>query len=364
MNKQQKILRQFHFPYYGRILNGSYSSTLKRHVNEYILRFEAYDEISNPTLPYIAAWQKRRKTIWYEFVSQRLIEKLGCGYDEVPQVFRNSILERHRFIKRLNRKQLREEILISRQVRGRKHELRNEVIKRGTLEAVYKMRFGNGDTVWFKDQAVLEVFDNDGIYLSIGNLTDVTKEMELDEHLKHTQMALRKSRKKYHEQALHDNLTGLYNTRYLYRALSRLIVQSKKTKEPLSLIFMDIDNFKTVVDKNGHMVASKTLQAVAGTIKRIIKKPSVAVAYGGDEFVIALPRHTKQQALEKAELIRSRIKNSVYLKRAGLDIRVSASFGVSTFPDDAGTLGEILSLADQAMFAVKKERKGAVYSLS
>jgi diguanylate cyclase (GGDEF)-like protein len=78
-----------------------------------------------------------------------------------------------------------------------------------------------------------------------------------------------------------------------------LIVKSKKTKEPLSLIFMDIDNFKNVVDKNGHMIASKTLQAIAGTIKRIIKEPSLAVAYGGDEFVLALPDYTKQGSFVK-----------------------------------------------------------------
>ena len=229
MNKQQKYRQPYCSSYYGCILNNPYSKALKQRVAEYISRFETFDEINGPALPYIAAWQKRKKTIWYEFVSKRLVELLDCDVKDAPQVFRDSIVERHRFIKKLNRHRLKEEILIGRQVKGRKKKLREDVIKRGTLEAVYKMAFKNGYTIWFKDQAVLEAFDFDGIYLSLGNLTNVTREMELDEQLKDTQAALIKSKQKYHEQALHDNLTGLYNTRHLYRALSRLILKSKKS---------------------------------------------------------------------------------------------------------------------------------------
>jgi len=348
--------------YYGRILTSPYSDVLKRHLEACIVTYEAFDELGGPAIPYIAAWRRRGKTIWYEFVSNRLVEILGCPRADAPEVFRNSIIERHRFIRRPNRNRVREEILIGKQVESLAKKLRHEAIKGGTIEAVYKLLLNNEKRLWIKDQAVLEVFDSDGVYLSLGNLTVVDRELELDEQLKEMQTALIDSKRKYREQTLRDNLTGFYNTRHLYRALPGLITKSRKLKETLSLIFMDIDNFKHVVDTNGHLNASKTLRQIAGTIRRTIKAPSFGVAYGGDEFVIVLPGHTKQRALEKAESIRIRIKEAVYLQSAGLNIKVSASFGVSTFPDDGTSPVALLALADQAMFRVKESGKDSVAS--
>jgi len=84
------------------------------------------------------------------------------------------------------------------------------------------------------------------------------------------------------------------------------------------------------------------------------------VAYGGDEFVIVLPGFTKEQAIMKAESIRIKIKQTLYRKRAHLDITISASLGVSTFPDDASSAGGMLARADQAMFDVKGRGKDSV----
>jgi diguanylate cyclase (GGDEF)-like protein len=88
------------------------------------------------------------------------------------------------------------------------------------------------------------------------------------------------------------------------------------------------------------------------------------VAYGGDEFVFVLPGHDKQQAMDTAEIIRRRIKETTYLKKAGLKVHISSSMGVSTFPDDADTLTELLALADQAMFSVKERGKDSVCGIS
>jgi diguanylate cyclase (GGDEF)-like protein len=123
---------------------------------------------------------------------------------------------------------------------------------------------------------------------------------------------------------------------------------------------MDIDNFKTVVDTHGHLNASQALQEIAATIKETLKSPAYGVAYGGDEFVLVLPGFKKQQAMETAETVRTRIKETLYLQDAGLKVQISASLGVSTFPDDAGTLTELLALADQAMFSVKERGKDLV----
>lgn len=360
MDKIQKSDQYLRDGYYGRILDGDYSDRLKKHIAECIQRLQAYDELGSPTIPYIAAWQEKQNVIWYEYVSRQFIRLLGCEYANAAQCFKNSIIERHRYIKKDSDIRPHEEILKSSQVDGRKYELRAEAQNRGTTEAVYKISTAGGLTHWVKDQAVLEHFKPDNILISLGNLCIVTKEMEAEEHLKEIQEALRKSEQNYREQAIHDNLTDLYNTRHLYAALSDLIEKSKLSQQSFSLVFMDIDNFKTVVDTHGHLNASQALQEIAATIKKTIKSPAYGVAYGGDEFVLVLPGFNKQQAMETAEAVRAQIKETIYLQKAGLKVHVSASLGVSTFPDDAGTLTELLALADQAMFSVKERGKDLV----
>jgi diguanylate cyclase (GGDEF)-like protein len=360
MDKIQKADQSLYDGYYGKILSGDYSDRLKKHLAQYIERIRAYDELGSPTIPYIAAWQEKQNIIWYEYVSKQFIKLLGCEYADAPQCFKRSIVERHRYVKKESDMRPHQEILKGNQVDGRKYELREEAQNRGTTDAVYKISTDGGQTYWLKDQAVLEHFKSDRIIISLGNLCIVTKEMEAEEHLKQTQEALKKSEQNYRTQAIHDNLTGLYNTRYLYSALSDLIEKSKLSKRSFSLVFMDIDNFKTVVDTHGHLNASQTLQEIGMTIKKTLKGPGYGVAYGGDEFVLVLPGLKKQQAMETAETVRARIKETIYLQNAGLKVQVSASLGVSTYPDDAGTLTELLALADQAMFSVKERGKDLV----
>lgn len=346
--------------YYGHILKGNYSQPLKDHIARCIQHFRGFDRLGTPAIPYMAAWHETQHVIWYEFVGRQLIRLLGCDYADASDSFRNSIVERHIYSKTDRPDSMQEVILKSDELLKRKSELRDEVKKSGILEAVYKIAAADGHTYWLKDQAVIEPFREDNIIISIGNLTLVTKEMEADEHLKRVQKALRKSEQKFKEQAIHDNLTGLFNTRYLYTALPQLIKKSAADSEVFSLVFMDIDDFKQVVDTHGHLNASRTLQEIAATLMEALPEPAFGVAYGGDEFVLVLPGFDKQQALKMAEIIRQRIKKTVYLQKAGLNIRIHASLGVSTFPNDGDTLSDLLALADQAMFSVKERGKDSV----
>lgn len=171
---------------------------------------------------------------------------------------------------------------------------------------------------------------------------------------------LRRDRKKFRNLSIHNNLTGLYNTRYFYQTLDRLIEESKLNRTPFSLVFMDMDNFKRVVDTYGHLNGSQALKEVANTIKSCIKRPCFGVAYGGDEFVIVLPGFDKVRATEKVEQIRVRMRQTTYLSKAGHKVHLGASFGIATFPDDTDNLEGLLALADQAMFHVKQTGKGLV----
>ena len=162
--------------------------------------------------------------------------------------------------------------------------------------------------------------------------------------------------------AVKDNLTGLYNTRYLYQSLETLIPTDANAAVPFSLIFLDIDDFKRVVDTHGHLNGSQTLQEVAALIQSCIDESAFGVSYGGDEFVVVLPACGKSEAMEKAEDIRIKLSQTHFLQNQGLRVRIQASFGVATYPEDATDCTGLLGLADHAMFRVKRGGKNAVGS--
>ncbi len=160
--------------------------------------------------------------------------------------------------------------------------------------------------------------------------------------------------------ALQDSVTGLYNTRYLYQTLETLLVESAAAAVPLSLLFLDIDDFKQVVDTYGHLRGTQVLQEVAATIRQWVTAPAFGVSYGGDEFVVVLPRTSKRQAQHKAEEMRQLLCQTCFLANQGLQVHIQASFGVAAYPEDATDRMGLLALADHAMFDIKRRGKNAV----
>jgi diguanylate cyclase (GGDEF)-like protein len=183
--------------------------------------------------------------------------------------------------------------------------------------------------------------------------------LEIAERIK-IEEALKQSREEYRLLSIHDSLTGLYNTRYLYRAMDELVAQSQREGLQFSLIFMDIDNFKHVVDTHGHLNGSRALAELAQTINQCLTEPAYGVAYGGDEFVAVLPGFDHERALQKAQQIRDNMLKTVYLPNVGQGVHLQASFGLATYPQDAADITSILAKADQAMFDVKVRGKNAV----
>jgi diguanylate cyclase (GGDEF)-like protein/PAS domain S-box-containing protein len=177
---------------------------------------------------------------------------------------------------------------------------------------------------------------------------------------KRAEDALRASEERFRELAILDNLTGLYNTRYLYQALQTLIAASAAEGTALSVLFVDLDHFKQVVDSRGHLNGSRAIQEVAATIRSCLAAPAWAVAYAGDEFVIVLPGMPGPAAVEKAREIRTCIRETAYLAGTGEPIRLAASFGVATYPDDAADLESLLAIGDQALFAVKRDGRDGI----
>jgi diguanylate cyclase (GGDEF)-like protein len=193
-------------------------------------------------------------------------------------------------------------------------------------------------------------------------LTDMNDRLMHEiEGRKKIETELRASKEKYQYLAEHDNLTGLFNTRYLYQRLNQMIRDDLTDEIPFSLIFMDIDNFKHVVDTYGHLNGSRVIQEVAQTIQSTLSLNDFAVAYAGDEFIIVLPGLDRNETKDRAEMIRQKMRNTTYLSEINYAIHLSASFGISTYPHDTTDLTRLLSIADQAMFDVKAHGKDAVF---
>lgn len=158
------------------------------------------------------------------------------------------------------------------------------------------------------------------------------------------------------DMSLREHVTGLYNTRHLYRFLQRQL----RKGGPLSLIFLDMDNFKSVVDTYGHLNGTRALQEVAKTLDACIEEPAFAVSYGGDEFVVVLPGFTKGEGFRKAEEIRERMLQTTYLTGKGLSVKLSASFGLAACPEDSCDPETLMASADHAMFGAKYMGKNRV----
>ena len=177
---------------------------------------------------------------------------------------------------------------------------------------------------------------------------------------KQAEEALRASAENFAFLAVHDSLTGLYNTRYLYEALERLVEEGAAKRDRFSVVFMDLDRFKRVVDEYGHLNGSRVIQEVATTIRGALPEAGFAVAYAGDEFVVVLPGFGKDAAVATAETVRTRVAHTIYLAAAGHTVSLTMSLGVATFPEDAQDVQGILSAADRALFAIKGAGRNAV----
>jgi len=154
-----------------------------------------------------------------------------------------------------------------------------------------------------------------------------------------------------------DEYTGLYNARYLYQALDEIMDQYAGKDAQFALVFMDIDNFKDIVDTYGHLLGSMVLKEIGQTISSCIHERDILVKYGGDEYIIIFPDINRHGAISSVEEILFAIRNATYLESENHSVQVTASFGIAMYPDDESTPKELLIRADNIMYSVKRSTK-------
>lgn len=165
------------------------------------------------------------------------------------------------------------------------------------------------------------------------------------------------------ELAITDDLTKLFNTRYLNRTIEIEIQRSSRYSSSVSLIFMDIDYFKHVNDHYGHIIGSKVLVEMGQLLLKSLRSVDIVARYGGDEFVIVLPQTPPAAAAQIAERMRKAIEQNSFLKKEGYSLKLTASFGVASYPESAKSKEDLVRLADDAMYRVKHETRNAVYTM-
>ena len=157
-----------------------------------------------------------------------------------------------------------------------------------------------------------------------------------------------------------DDLTQLFNSRYLSEVLHREGRRSVRTRRPLSLLFIDLDGFKEFNNTYGHQCGSRALVEAGAVIRNCVRATDVVARFGGDEFSVVLPDTGSGRAMAVADRVRTRLASHRFLASEGFNCRLTASAGVATLPELVPTVDRLLQAADDAMYRVKAQGKDGI----
>jgi diguanylate cyclase (GGDEF)-like protein len=160
--------------------------------------------------------------------------------------------------------------------------------------------------------------------------------------------------------AMRDDLTKAFNRRFFESYLDEEIERSRRYGSLFSIIFLDLDDLKMVNNFYGHLTGSRTLQEVAKRILSAVRGIDKVVRFGGDEFCIILPQTDQDQAMLVANRVRKSLTASLIHLDADIEISITASFGIASYPTHALSKEDLIRQADQAMYRVKSTTKNAV----
>lgn len=338
--------------YCGEILNDEFSTILRRRLTECLATLVALDKMSLPIIPYIAAWRGDGKIIWYEYVGRRFLTLLNCRPSEVAEVFRRSIVDRrlYRYVER--EVSVEEEIVGMDELRGDRCGLRQEVQDKGVVECIYHLVLpgAGGKTIWLKDQAKIEIFTGDSICLSIGCLTEVTKEMEQKSLLE--------------KFGYFDELTKLPRRSIMQRIIEVNIGNLNRGYiKDFVFLLLDIDHFKTVNDTHGHQAGDQILVGLAEVMSRTKREEDEIGRYGGEEFY-AFSVGGLQDGVQFAERLRWAVEAADFVYNQQR-IKVTISIGLVAASQLAKigkiTMEDLIARADKRLYLAKQGGRNRVF---
>jgi diguanylate cyclase (GGDEF)-like protein/PAS domain S-box-containing protein len=192
--------------------------------------------------------------------------------------------------------------------------------------------------------------------IAVSIMLDISKRRQAERRAEGLHALLR-------EQSLRDALTGLYNRRYLDVALEEECSRAQRDGDPFSIVMCDLDHFKLVNDRYGHQAGDDVLAIVAALIDKRCGSVAQAFRYGGEEFLALLPGQTGAMAADWADALRKELQTQVV--NPGRDaFRITASFGVASFPEHGLCCSDLIGLADRALYAAKRAGRNQVRTAS
>lgn len=217
----------------------------------------------------------------------------------------------------------------------------------------YRYVTKNGETKWILTSACIKT-SRDGKVVGIqGILTDITR-------LKKIQEKLEESRRQYAQLSITDSLTKIYNSRHFYDQLQKEMGRCSRYQHVLSLLMMDIDDFKQYNDEYGHLEGDKVLERLGGVIKDSLRKVDSAYRYGGEEFIAILPEASGEQAEAVAWRIMDNLQKESFSPLPEKTIKITLSIGIAEFMPEEG-MKEFVKRADLNMYEAKHRGKNRIY---
>lgn len=162
------------------------------------------------------------------------------------------------------------------------------------------------------------------------------------------------------ERAFVDDVTEAYNARYLLSVLDQEIRRADRYGTSFSILFLDLDHFKRINDRYGHLVGSEILHRISRLLLQCVRQVDTLARYGGDEFTILLSDTKPAEAMLVAERIRRSVEEFVFEMRQGAPVRLTVSTGVAGFPRDGASREALLDVADKAMYRAKSMGRNCV----
>lgn len=162
------------------------------------------------------------------------------------------------------------------------------------------------------------------------------------------------------QEVLRDDLTDAFNRRYLDQYLAEEMERARRYGRPFSLLFFDLDHLKQVNDRYGHLCGSQVLVELVALIQSLLRRSDKIFRFGGDEFVLTLPETDQEGAVRTAHRLRRAIRSHRFEVMEGVEVTLTASFGIATYPDDGATGEALIRHADEAMYLVKSTSRDGV----
>ena len=191
---------------------------------------------------------------------------------------------------------------------------------------------------------------------SVGRKIDQANQ-ERDENA----IALRESEKRYRELSIVDDLTQLFNSRYFYHQLKGEIDRANRYEQSLTLLLLDLDNFKAFNDAYGHVEGDQVLLRLGQVIKRCLRQTDSAYRYGGEEFTIILPMTARADGAVTAERIRMEFRKEIFVPVSGEEVHMTVSIGIAQY-QPGEEMKVFVHRVDQLMYLGKKKGKDRVCS--